>query len=518
MNIAFMAGLNPKGPASKNSVDTGVVSQGRDCKRAGNKTNDFLQVFEKSKLEVKSDTVKNAGSRAGKNESDSLSKTRAAELSKVDNQLSEDYDSTDVSRANGELPEQINSQLLLELANLLKTIGFTPGEVNTASDDAQIQNSSGQSGGKPELLLTTQQKAHIMQLLQMVGKLTGETDGSGKAGFEAVLQNLLKMTEVQPTDENARIDTRYIAEILETLKNDLKSLNQETSANTVKATGIVNAANRGDITGGILTQHKTVESETIKNGSSASAVSGTAVETGKQPLSVDSNQNKEHIDSGSMLKNGQNDLSQSKSSEQKDFGLLKKDESGKTLNVPGLNERTAAQPFELETQVSGSGLDVQNPAGLEQSSEAAKTTRNIFAQIAQKAKLMVAPGVTEMQIQLKPEVLGKLNLTISSENGQVTAKFNAESHIVKAIIEANLGSLKDALTQQGVKVDQLIVDVGTQTHQQGFDRRNSYYSGSGSGKNGSVSVNSDEVDKLFFHDAHSGAVSAYYGSTVEFTA
>lgn len=513
MNIGFMAGLNLKGPASKNPVDSGTVPQGRDCKR-GNKTQGFLQALEKSKQGIKSDNFKNAGNRPGKNESDSVVKTRPTERTEVPKPVVEDHDSTELNGANGELPEQFNSQLLLELADLLRTIGITLGETNSSPDDAQMQNFPGQPGAQPEALAAGQQKAHIMQLLQIVRKLTGEMNGRGDAGFEAVLQNLLTMTDAQLTDGNNPIDPRLIARIVETLKKDLMSFKQETPINTMN----INAANMGDITEGIPSEKKTGDAEKVQNGAAVSGLSGKAAETGKQPLSVDSAETKEQIAADSVVRTRQNVSDQSNSSEQSGSGLPKRDVPGKNVNVTNLDERTTAQQFELEPHVYGSGMDTQNPSSLEQSSDTVKITRNIFGQIAQKAKLMVAPGVTEMQIQLKPEVLGKLNLTISSENGMVTAKFNAESHTVKAIIEANLSSLKDALTQQGVKVDQLVVDVGTQSHQQGFERRNSYYSGSAAGKNGAVLVNSEDVEKLFSRDANAGAVNAYYGSTVEFTA
>jgi len=142
----------------------------------------------------------------------------------------------------------------------------------------------------------------------------------------------------------------------------------------------------------------------------------------------------------------------------------------------------------------------------------------ILGQVVQKARLLVTPGITEMQIQLKPEFLGKLDLSISSENGQVTARFNAENYRVKEVIEANLNQLRDALAEQGVKVDQLQVNVGTPRDHSGHWNRGEAFYGGKSGRPGRVAVNSDEFERFLPAEAEAGIIREYYGSTVDFKA
>ncbi|MHB9093037.1 MAG: flagellar hook-length control protein FliK [Eubacteriales bacterium] len=160
---------------------------------------------------------------------------------------------------------------------------------------------------------------------------------------------------------------------------------------------------------------------------------------------------------------------------------------------------------------------VQTANTPEQPAHIPRMTQFIFGQIAQKAKLVISPGATEMHIQLKPDFLGKLNLSISSENGLVTAKFNAESYRVKEIIEANLGALKSNLAEQGIKVDQLIVNVGTQKDFSGFrEREAAFYNHSDKGNR--VGLGDKEFNKMFPAELEANAVRAYYGSSVDFTA
>jgi flagellar hook-length control protein FliK len=84
----------------------------------------------------------------------------------------------------------------------------------------------------------------------------------------------------------------------------------------------------------------------------------------------------------------------------------------------------------------------------------------IFDQVMDNAKLVLSKNQTEMELNLKPESLGKLSLKIATENGLVMAKITAENQQVKQIIESNLIHLKEALEQQGLNVQQFSVSVG----------------------------------------------------------
>jgi len=102
----------------------------------------------------------------------------------------------------------------------------------------------------------------------------------------------------------------------------------------------------------------------------------------------------------------------------------------------------------------------------------------------------------------------------------VTAKFNTESYRVKEVIEANLNTLKDSLAQQGVKVDQLVVNVSTQKDYSGFQEQNrSYYHHNSSKHNEKAeTLFEEDFEKLFSADMESQTLQAYYGNTVDFKA
>lgn len=60
---------------------------------------------------------------------------------------------------------------------------------------------------------------------------------------------------------------------------------------------------------------------------------------------------------------------------------------------------------------------------------------------------------------LKPDYLGEVSLKVISENGIVSAQFNAENQKVKEIIESNFNQLKDMLNEKGIEVSEISVSV-----------------------------------------------------------
>ncbi|MBU7008270.1 flagellar hook-length control protein FliK [Phosphitispora fastidiosa] len=144
--------------------------------------------------------------------------------------------------------------------------------------------------------------------------------------------------------------------------------------------------------------------------------------------------------------------------------------------------------------------------------------RAVFTQIIQKVKLAAAPGTSEMQIELKPEFLGRLKLTVSTENGLVTARFNTHSPQVKAVIEANLAALRDSLADQGIKVDQLSVTVTPEKNHSGQGERDGLFKRRNQARGSRLPLNEDQLETVFSAGARRLTSAGYYGNTVDFTA
>jgi flagellar hook-length control protein FliK len=92
--------------------------------------------------------------------------------------------------------------------------------------------------------------------------------------------------------------------------------------------------------------------------------------------------------------------------------------------------------------------------------------REIANQIIERIRVTIRPEQSSMELQLNPENLGKVNLSVQSKNGIMTAQFVVQNEISKEAIESQLQTLKDTLNQQGIKVEAIEVTVTTYFSQQ----------------------------------------------------
>ncbi|NPV43045.1 MAG: flagellar hook-length control protein FliK [Firmicutes bacterium] len=91
-------------------------------------------------------------------------------------------------------------------------------------------------------------------------------------------------------------------------------------------------------------------------------------------------------------------------------------------------------------------------------------------EIANKISYSLRDNRSEIKLQLKPEILGKLTLEMVLEKGELIARFSVQNHQVKHLIEQNLPQLKQNLEQQGISVEGFNVFIGSETKQNLYHR------------------------------------------------
>ena len=72
-------------------------------------------------------------------------------------------------------------------------------------------------------------------------------------------------------------------------------------------------------------------------------------------------------------------------------------------------------------------------------------------------------------MQLNPESLGRLVLTVTEKHGNVTAQITASNEQVKETLQTQLAELHSTLQAQGVKVEAVEVTVATHEFEQNLD-------------------------------------------------
>ena len=133
------------------------------------------------------------------------------------------------------------------------------------------------------------------------------------------------------------------------------------------------------------------------------------------------------------------------------------------------NNSSEAQQAPVESFAAHLGATVNNTnhqplnnstESVEQAPQSMPTEEEFTNQIVEHARLIRNAQNTEMVIQLKPEHLGELTLRVSAAaNGSVNVSFQSDNVQVRAMLENTLAQLKNELSNQGIKVENVQVSA-----------------------------------------------------------
>ena len=141
----------------------------------------------------------------------------------------------------------------------------------------------------------------------------------------------------------------------------------------------------------------------------------------------------------------------------------------------------------LESAKAGSDLQVQAPtAATDNAIKAVESSKSVLPekliargatetkiinQIVNKLSTRGGGAQNEVQIRLDPPSLGTVRLNITTVGDSVRTMIIAENHAVKQTIENNFNQLRDAMSEQGLKVDSFSVTVGGESGSSNQNRK-----------------------------------------------
>lgn len=99
------------------------------------------------------------------------------------------------------------------------------------------------------------------------------------------------------------------------------------------------------------------------------------------------------------------------------------------------------------------------------------TDSQIFDQVVTHLSGSDKGDMGRMVLRLHPAELGALRIELLVEGDRVRANLHAQTQQVQEVLERNLGQLRSALAEQGLKIDHFQVSSDTRQHQQGQGRR-----------------------------------------------
>lgn len=72
----------------------------------------------------------------------------------------------------------------------------------------------------------------------------------------------------------------------------------------------------------------------------------------------------------------------------------------------------------------------------------------------------VKSAPSSLEVQLKPEILGNVNIRVESREGAITISIAAQNTDTAGLLSNNLASMRSYLEQQGVNLQQMEVNQG----------------------------------------------------------
>ena len=165
--------------------------------------------------------------------------------------------------------------------------------------------------------------------------------------------------------------------------------------------------------------------------------------------------------------------------------------------------------------------DVQDGAMPQQANM--QTMINIVNQVVEQIKVTMGREMTNMQLQLNPESLGKVLVSVTSNHGVMTANFTVQSEEAKEALQSQMFALREALESRSLKVDAVEVEVSDFTFSQSSqaDSQNQKEFEKGSGRRFRFSPDGEEDGA----DSQDSVVSGSQGnsrldmgSSIDFTA
>lgn len=136
---------------------------------------------------------------------------------------------------------------------------------------------------------------------------------------------------------------------------------------------------------------------------------------------------------------------------------LRSHDSGKQETGAGPQEQTFGDFITNQlSKINEASVEMKTETDMQQ-----VMVKEVINQIVTKAAVILQSDKTSMTMQLNPEHLGKVAVSVTAEQGVIKGQFVAENLQVKEMLEASMVQLKAQLEEQGIKVDKIEVALGS---------------------------------------------------------
>jgi flagellar hook-length control protein FliK len=347
--------------------------------------------------------------------------------------------------------EKVDQQILKKVKDLLEKLGIEVSDevlsqlamkfdfstiVDTLSAMKFINNNELDLSNLLETMENLTDSLESMKSFLMNESTSDVSQDQIKAKFQLLLDQLngkIESIQVSETTKDAKVS---IKELMAFIKDNFVSL-EESNSQSKNTSETNNLIAQSEIVGEDLLTKEMAQAETKT----------TEVKVSEEEKTID--------DSGSKKVS---------SDETKSNALELKNQ----LKTPGL-EMTEKQVV-VKEDIKMNFKEELNFRLLSKSQQSVK----VFNQIKETISTKFDGKISEMKVLLDPKSLGKVELKLTIEKGNVLAEFEVQNTIVKQAIESNLQDLRNALSEKGYALEGLDVSVN-QENQEESDQNQQYF-------------------------------------------
>lgn len=382
----------------------------------------------------------------------------------------------------GFIQQQICEELSItpaELAGVMEVLGLQLSDLQNMGNVQQLVLAVSGEDSVAALLTNEELSSHVQSIMDILGETTQEVAQQleipeaefaqllvkAESAIEAQGSQLEKMESVTTTQQSV-METEAVG--LEQEKLDPTKENAQFTQEKVQIaqnTGETTIVSE-DLSKQITQVKETVvetdgqDQDTLETLDSVTVTQAETSQTGnerKNPVeedTMDVDTRQVHVTKSDISSQEESEGEMENSSNGTDF--LKKDERQS-------NSESVMEPMMNQVSVA----KVQFAETIQDRVQVTQQMQEIFEQVVEQVKVTVTADTSKMEMQLNPENLGKVNLSVVAKEGHITAQFVTENEVTRQALESQIQLLRETLGQQGLKVDKVEVSVSDFSFQNG---------------------------------------------------
>lgn len=474
---AFNSGKNKSSATESKSKSTDVFSDIMNLNL--NKNSKTMPDSKRNQTESRIDIQNNLLVKETNAKKESVNATNPAKIKESANSYANSIDNEnsltkakakEIKDTLDQLQSKVQSSLDLsteEFEQFLENLGFSMYDLLNPDNMKQFVLQANGSGDITSVLTDEKLAESMNQLLQLVNEINQEITLPKDVVQELLAKESTVMDTVEATNNNSSVESDNGINATVIIVNNSSSITDNVNLLDKQSNTLVQTNTSVDNT--LLGSNLDSANALNDKGQLATVIGINTTEENSQIINkntyitTDSIVNVVDDDTPAITYNmsedtslAENNNSLSKESNASESNLMNKE----TLDLNLASEKDS----DINTQLDGYfnnliNLSQNSSINPETTLESIKNFRDIVNQIVEQLKIVINSEQTSMELQLNPESLGKINLSLVSKDGVMTAHFTTQNEVTKEAIESQMQILKDNLNSQGLKVESIEVTV-----------------------------------------------------------